>query len=202
MSRYCLALVVSFVLLSVTVYAGGTDCSGPLGLNPYFHGAWRGVYDLPPDGSGGMHYTEKASHVLMCAPVEGSSSVTINVMTYSANKYSLSGDVGYAGWFYLAGNWQSETVTLAALTKTCTVSNGSCDGPCYIYEKRPYHQKYKVWAREVPVHSQQVWIYCEPCHVQLATLEGSPSLSYETDAKNEYVDPKKTSTDACNYHSY
>ena len=47
----CCLVVFSTMLFTadvstVTVYAGGTDCSGPLGLVSYLNGSLRGPYDL------------------------------------------------------------------------------------------------------------------------------------------------------------
>jgi hypothetical protein len=53
---------------TVTVYAGGTNCTGPLGLNPFAQGTLLGPFLLP---SGGHKYEEKNSHELMCAPQDG-----------------------------------------------------------------------------------------------------------------------------------
>jgi hypothetical protein len=125
----------------------------------------------------------------------------IEAMNYETTKYSLSGEVSYAGWFGLSGNWQNEKVTVTTQKLTCIVSNNSCDGPCYIYQKRPYEQRYTITAKEITINGTPTWVYCEPCNANVVTLLKGASGVTASEQHNEYEPTLKNTSDACNRYS-
>ena len=197
----CVALMMgAFVSLAVPSYAQGVDCSiAGGGLFPYANATWIGPHELTPDG--GSRYELKVSQAPTQAPHDGFVAFYFGTVNYQTKKYQFTGNVGYASWFGLGGNWADETTTVTHTGKWIYAANGSPYGPDYAYETRPYKQMYQVSARKVTVDGVEKWVYCTPCRVRLATLHGSPAIAFETEPKPIYVPALRGASDACALHT-
>ena len=191
----CTVMLLSY---STAYPSSGVDCSGGLGgLNKYKNGTKLGPLDL----QSGHNYALKAE-LDICgtdAPVTDS----ITVETYSTKRYSLSGALSFASAFGLTGNWQIEEDSVSKATATTTAPANVCVQR-YIYQKRPYKQKYTVTAlaHGTPVGVPgPVYLYCLPGDAEVATLlDKDPALSMTSSERNSYVPALKTTDDVYNMY--